>query len=260
MKEPPLVEFRNVTVVRGGRVALDGVSLSIGAGEHVAIVGPNGSGKSTLIKTITRECYPVQAPDSWLRIMGQDLWNIFDLRSLLGIVSADLLNNCSLEIEGEELIVSGYFGSLGLWPHQPVSVQMREKAAGIMQKLAIEHLARRSIHEMSSGELQRALIGRALVHDPKALVLDEPSNSLDVRARAELQEALRRLAAEGTGIVMVTHHLEDILPQIERVVLIKQGRLAGDGPKQRMLTSRRLSELFEVPVKVGRRDGRYFLR
>jgi len=259
VKEPPLVEFRNVTVVRGGRVALDGVSLAIGAGEHVAIVGPNGSGKSTLIKTITRECYPVCSPNSWLHILGQDLWNIFDLRSLLGIVSTDLLNNCSLEIQAEELIISGYFGSLGLWPHQPVNDQMRRKAAEIMQKLEIAHLARRSIHEMSSGELQRALIGRALVHEPKALVLDEPSSNLDVRARTELLGALSRLAVEGTGIVMVTHHLEDILPQVERVVLIKQGRLAGDGPKQHMLTSRRLSELFEMPVRVGRRNGRYFL-
>jgi iron complex transport system ATP-binding protein len=257
MSQPPLIEFRNVTVCRGSRVALQGLTLAIGLGEHVAILGPNGSGKSTLVKTITRECYPVQAPGAFLRILGKDIWNVFDLRVLLGIVSNDLLDQCGWDVSGKELVLSGFFSSIGLWPNHDVTAAMEEKAREVMERLDVPHLAARSVHEMSSGEVRRILIGRALVHDPKALLLDEPTNSLDVRARKELYAALARLAAAGIGIVMVTHHLEDILPEVLRVVLFRRGEVVGDGPKQAMLTSALLSRVFETPVAVTERAGRY---
>jgi iron complex transport system ATP-binding protein len=257
MTAPPLVEFRNVTVFRGDHVALDGLTLSIPMGEHAAILGPNGSGKSTFVKTITRECYPVLAPDSSVRILGERVWNVFDLRALLGIVSDDLLAHCQWEISVRELVLSGFFSSVGVWPYHAVTPAMESKADAIMDRLEITPLAGRSIHELSSGELRRALVGRALAHDPKALLLDEPTNSLDVRARNELYGVLARLAAAGTAIVMVTHHLEDVLPEIERVVLLRRGRVFRDGPKRQVLTSEALSAVFETPLEVIRNHGRY---
>ena len=254
---PPLVEFRNVTVFRGDRPALDRVSLSIALGEHVAILGPNGSGKSTLIKTITRECYPIQDPDSSVRILGRDLWNVFDLRVLLGIVSNDLVDGCHWNVSGEDLILSGFFSSLGIWPNHHVTEPMRLKTREVLDRLGITHLAARSIHEMSSGEVRRVLIGRALVHDPSALVLDEPTNSLDIRARKELHETLAALADAGTSIVVVTHHLEDILPAIQRVVLLRRGTVFADGTKQSTLTSELLSAAFETPLAVSSHSGHF---
>jgi iron complex transport system ATP-binding protein len=257
MPAPPLVEFRHVTVYRGDRVALDGLSLSIPMGEHVAILGPNGSGKSTFVKTITRECYPVLAPDSSVCILGERVWNVFDLRVLLGIVSDDLLAHCQWEISVRELVLSGFFSSVGVWPYHVVTPEMERKAGEIINRLEIAALAERSVHQLSSGELRRALVARALVHDPKALLLDEPTNSLDVRARNELYGALARLAAEGTAIVMVTHHLEDVLPEIDRVVLLRRGSVFRDGPKEKVLTSEALSEVFETPLRVAHHRGRY---
>lgn len=256
---PPLIEFRNITVRRGLRPALDRFSLSIELGEHVAVLGPNGSGKSSLIKTITRECYPVEAPGSYVRILGEEVWNIFDLRALLGIVSTDLLELCTWDISGLEMVLSGFFSSVGIWPNHRVTLEMEAKARESLKRLEASHLADRGIHEMSAGEVQRTLIGRALVHDPKALVLDEPSNSLDIRARHELNTALRNLAAAGTSIVMVTHQLGDIIPEIGRVVLIKQGRVFADDSKESALTAERLSLLFDTPVEVARSDGYYHL-
>lgn len=252
-----MVEFRNVTVMRGGRPALERVSLSIALGEHVAILGPNGSGKSTLIKTITRECYPIQEDGSSIRILGRDLWNVFDLRVLIGIVSNDLLDGCRWDLSGEELILSGFFSSLGVWPNHEVTQPMKDKTREVLDRLEIAHLAARDIHEMSTGELRRVLIGRALVHDPKALVLDEPASSLDIHARKELHKALAALSEAGTSIVMVTHHLEDILPAIRRVILLRRGAVLRDGAKEEVLTPELLSRVFETPVEVAHSDGHY---
>jgi iron complex transport system ATP-binding protein len=104
---------------------------------------------------------------------------------------------------------------------------------------------------MSAGEKRRILIARALVHRPRQLLLDEPSNALDLAAQRELRETLRRLAREGIGLLLVTHHLGDILPEIERIILMRDGRIVGDGPRKELLTEIRLSELFDAPVRIG---------
>jgi len=243
----------------GGKPVLHDITLEIGAGEHVAILGPNGCGKSTLIKTITRECYPLLAPGSSLTLFGRKTWNVFELRPLLGIVSNDLMRRSTREITGRELVLSGLFSSIGIQPYHQVTPAMLEKTSQILELLEAPHLADREMTEMSSGEAHRLLIGRALVHDPLALLLDEPSNSLDFRAALELRDILRKLAQTGTGILMVTHHLQDILPEIDRVILLRAGRIFADGSKAEMLTTERLTGLFGLPVEVTRRDGYYHL-
>jgi iron complex transport system ATP-binding protein len=255
---PPLLELENVTVRRDERIALDSVSLSIAQGAHIAILGPNGSGKSTLIKLISRDLYPVLKPEPWaLRILGRERWRLFDLRHILGIVSNDWMQMCTRDYSGHEIVLSGFFGSVGIWPNHEVTPPMEAKTRQVMAQLEISHLAERNTNEMSSGEARRILIGRALVHDPQALVLDEPSSSLDLRAAYELREILRKLAASGISVIMVTHHLPDIIPEIRRVVLIGNGRIHRDGPKCEVLRSETLAELFGIPVEVIER-GDYF--
>ena len=254
----PLIDFQNITVQRGGRVALDGVTLTIAQGEHAAILGPNGSGKSTFIKLITRELYPSIKREPWrLRILGRDRWHIFDLRHHLGIVSNDWVQMCTRDYSGYEIVLSGFFGSVGIWPNHEVTPQMEEKAHRVLELLEISHLAARNTNEMSSGEARRILIGRALVHDPQALIFDEPTSSLDLHATQELREILRKLARAGISLLMVTHHLPDIIPEIGRVVAIRDGRIYRDGPKEQVLDSATLSAVFGLPVEVLLRDGYY---
>jgi len=259
--QPPLIELEHVSVMRGETIALDDVSLRIEAGEHVAILGPNGCGKSTLIKVITRECYPLsragQDDASRVRILGREQWNVFELRSLLGIVSSDLMTQCTRDFTARDIALSGFFSSIGIWPHQEVNGEMREKADQALKMLEIFHLADRTTEEMSSGEARRVLLARALVHEPLALVLDEPSTALDLFAQHELREILRKLAGAGIGIVMVTHHLSDLIPEIDRVVLMRGGRIAAEGPKRDILVPSRLSDLFGLPLDLAERNG-YF--
>ena len=259
MGHDALIEFEHVSVMCGENLALNNVSLRIGLGEHVALLGPNGCGKSTLIKTITKECYPLWHPDSSVRIMGREQWNVFELRSSLGIVSADLMATCTRCVTGRDIVLSGFFSSIGLWPHQEVTQAMREKTEEAMELMEVTHLADRSTDKMSSGEARRMLLARALVHEPRALVLDEPSTALDLYAQHELRKILRKLATKGLGIVMVTHHLSDLIPEIERVVLMSGGRIAADGAKAEILTAARLSALFGLPLELAERNGHYNL-
>jgi iron complex transport system ATP-binding protein len=256
---PPLIAFEHVTLLRGGQRALDDVSVSIGVGEHVAIIGPNGSGKSTFIKAISRELYPLDRPGSSVRLLGRERWNVLEFRTQLGIVSNDLMATCTRKLTGRDVVISGFFSSIGIWPHHHVTAEMREKADEVLHRLDAQHLAKRFVTEMSSGEARRILIGRALVHDPRTLLLDEPTNSLDVQAMQELRDVFRRLAQAGIGILLVTHHLSDIIPEIDRVILIRKGRIFRDGAKTDVLTAEALGELFGIPVELMQRDGYYHL-
>lgn len=245
--------------MRGENIALRNLSLTIGAGEHVAILGPNGCGKSTLIKTITRECYPLAGPDSSISILGESMWDVVELRKRLGIVSNDLTTQCTREITGFEIVLSGFFSSIGIWPNHEVTDEMRDRATRVLALLESPHLAEKPVEEMSSGEARRMVIGRALVHDPKALLLDEPSTSLDLFAQHELRATLRKLAQSGMGILLVTHHLSDIIPEIERVIFMRQGTVTADAPKHHALTPAGLRGLFGVDVELVQRDGYYHL-
>ncbi|HUS06199.1 MAG TPA: ATP-binding cassette domain-containing protein [Bryobacteraceae bacterium] len=251
---PPLIDVQHASVTRGERVVLHDVTLRIEVGEHAAILGPNGCGKSTLVKMLTRECYPLARPGSSVKLFGREVWNIFELRSLLGIVASDFPPP-TRPISGIEMVLSGFFSSIGLWSHQDVTSDMEDQAQHALAQLEAGHLAERNCAEMSSGEARRILIARALVHSPKALLLDEPSTSLDLFAQHELREAMRRLAQAGVAILLVTHQLSDIIPEIDRVILMKFGRVMADGRKRDLLSPEPIEKLFGTRVDLSERNG-----
>jgi len=254
----PLLEFNKVTVIKGHKKVLDSISIKIWEGENIVILGPNGAGKSSLIKTITREYYPLPKENGYaFRIWGQDTWNIFDLRFLLGIVSNDLQYTCTREITGIEMVLSGFFSSIGLYKEH-LSSKMKKKAREVIAFLEIAHLKDRKMNEMSFGEARRFLIGRALVHDPKALILDEPTNSLDLHALYRFSNILRKIARSGISIISVTQNLSDIIPEIKRVILMRYGKFYKDGAKEFILTDKNISKLFGVSVEIKRKGGYYY--
>src|SRR5881296_2998912 len=239
----PLLSLAHVTVMRGDRAALHDINLEIARGEHVCILGPNGCGKSTLIKTITRD-------GSNISILGRERWDIFELRSLLGIVSPDLLASCTTDATGRDVVLSGFFSSTRIFPHHHPDPQQLARTEAVLERLGIAHLAERPVAHMSSGEAKRTLIARALVHDPRTLLFDEPGNALDIAAQLQLRDTMRALAQSGLGILLVTHHVSEIIPEIERIVLLREGRILADGPKHAVLNEERLSRLFGAAVRL----------
>ena len=258
--ENQFLDLSNVNVARGDRVVLHDVNLTIRAGEHVAILGPNGCGKSTLILTMTCQIYPIVLRGMRVSIFGRECWDLTQLRKHFGVVAAGLMGS---EMPGErtavtrgiDAVIAGFFSASTLWPNLHVTGEMRARAFEALERIEATHLAEQLVGEMSAGERRRILIARALVHRPRQLLLDEPSNALDLAAQRDLRETLRRLATEGTGLVLVTHHLGDILPEIERVILMRDGRIIADGPRAELLTEPRLSELFHTQVRIGHDDG-----
>lgn len=254
-----MIEIHNATVWRGSTRVLRNFSLSIGQAERVVVLGPNGSGKSTLLKTITRELRPVVGDDSWIRIMGRERWNIRDLRGHLGLVSHDLQTGFTPGSPALEVILSGFFSSVGLDERlrSRLEVVHRERAEAVMRSLGIEGLGERAYRTLSTGQQRRCLLGRALVHDPQMLILDEPTSGLDMTAGFRFLGLVSEFARRGRGLVWVTHHLNDIPPEVERVVLMKDGAVAADGPKPDVLTPRLLSDVYETDLRVARVDGYY---
>jgi len=262
--QPPLLQMQAASVVKNGKRVLDDLSLVIREGEHTAILGPNGAGKTSLIRLITREDYPLahangSAP---LLIFGQDLWNVFELRSRLGIISAELqadfLNRTIPgRTRGLDVVLSGFFASYGLFRHQHVTEAMRQQAFRALELLEATHLADAFIETMSTGEARRLMIARALVTEPRALILDEPTTGLDLLARSRFLQTLRNIARHGKTILLVTHRVEEIFPEIDRVILLQQGRILLDGAKREVLTSPHLSAMFGAPIRVQESNGYY---
>lgn len=263
----PLLELTEASVTRGTNRVLDRFSLTLHHGEHTAIIGPNGSGKSTLIQLLTGQVYPIARPDGPppVRIFGRERWHLTELRSRMGIVTSDLhmrfVGGSSMgRVTGLEAVLAGFFSAEVLFFHHQVDDEMRRRADSALERAGASHLRDRKMNQMSTGEARRVIIARALVHDPAILVLDEPTTGLDLVARTDFLQQLRRLTEEGATLVIVTHHVEEVIPEIERVILLGKGRIVASGKPDEVLTSDRLAVAFGAPVSLTRSDAGYELR
>lgn len=254
----PIIEMHRTSIVKGRSVILRDIDLRIEAGERIAILGPNGSGKSSLIKTMMGEYRAdtsVEGP--FVRIRGEEHFSIFDVRKAFGLVSSDLQHDFRRDLTAAEVVLSGFFGSIGTNRSQELTRDMERRAIDSLSLVGSAHLAHRTMSTLSAGEARRVLMARALVNDPEALVLDEPMNSLDLTGKHIVRETMRALARSGRTLVLVTHDPSDIIPEVERVILMKDGRIFRDGTIAD-LTEENLTELYGVAVRLAKVDGRYF--
>ena len=220
-------------------------------------MGPNGSGKTTLLKLLNRELYIVESEISSIKIFDKERWNVQELRSNLGVVSPHLQNNYSSNALGFYVVLSGFYSSDGIWKHQNFDDQKLDRAKEVMELLSISSLKDRKFSSMSTGEQRKFLLARSLVNDPAVLVFDEPTSGLDISTCFQYLEIMRELMSMGKKVVLVTHHVHEIPPEISRVILLKGGKVIMDGNKDEILTNTNLTNLFDWPIKLIKENGYY---
>ena len=253
----PLLDIQHATVYRGDTCVFSDFSFVLQEGEHAAIVGPNGAGKSTLLKLLAGGVHPFPLDETHIRLFGEEGGSVWEVRKRLGIVSHDLQKDYLICAEGLNVILSGYYASNDTYEYQEFSETQIARAREVMKELGIESFAGRRFGHLSTGEQRRFLLGRALVHDPSVLVLDEPTSGLDLKACFQYLDLLRAQIRKGKTVLLVTHHLHEIPPEVERVVLIKGGKIVADGPKGELLTDHRVSDLFDCRVTLAKANGWY---
>ena len=252
-----IIDFQNVTVFQGRNKVLDDFSLTIDESQSTVILGPNGSGKTTLLKLLNRELYIVEEKNSSLKIFEKDRWNVDELRSNLGVVSQHLQYGYSRSAIGLYVVLSGFYSSDGIWQHQEFDKGKLDRAKEVMDLLSITHLKDREFSTMSTGEQRKFLLARSLVNDPAVLVFDEPTSGLDMSTCFQYLEIIRELISMGKKVILVTHHIHEIPPEVTRVILLKEGRVIEDGDKDQILTNTNLTNLFDWPIRVIKENG-YF--
>ena len=252
-----IIDLQNITVFQGRNKILDDFTLTIDESQSTVILGPNGSGKTTLLKLLNRELYIVEDPKSSLKIFEKDRWNVDDLRSNLGVVSQHLQYGYSNSAIGLYVVLSGFYSSDGIWQHQTFEEEKLNRAKEVMDLLSISELQDRAFSSMSTGEQRKFLLARSLVNDPAVLVFDEPTSGLDMSTFFQYLEIIRELIGMGKKVVLVTHHVHEIPPEVTRVILLKEGKVIEDGNKDEILTDTNLTNLFDWPIKLVKENGYY---
>ncbi|MDF2458056.1 MAG: abcX [Nitrospira sp.] len=252
-----ILDIKHATIYRGDTCVFEDLSFVLEEDQHTAVLGPNGAGKSTILKMLAGEVHAVPNDATSIRLFGEEQWNVWDVRRRLGMVSHDLQHQYMEQVTGLKVVLSGYYASIGIYGHQEISYAHLARAHSVMEDLGIGFLTDRRYAAMSAGEQRRCLLARALVHGPSVLVLDEPTSGLDLTATFHYLDLVRGYMRKGKTVLLVTHHIHEIPPEIRRVVLIKKGKVLQDGEKKAVLSEKHLSDLFDCPVALACANGWY---
>jgi iron complex transport system ATP-binding protein len=255
--EGRILDIKHATIYRGDTCVFEDLSFVLEEDQHTAVLGPNGAGKSTILKLLAGEVHAMPSDTTSIRLFGEEQWNVWDIRRRLGMVSHDLQHQYMEQVTGLKVVLSGYYSSIGTYGHQQFSYAHITRAHSVMEDLGIGFLTDRRYAAMSTGEQRRCLLARALVHGPSVLVLDEPTSGLDLTATFHYLDLVRGYMRKGKTVLLVTHHIHEIPPEIRRVVLLKKGKILQDGEKKAVLSDKNLSDLFDCRVVLACANGWY---
>jgi iron complex transport system ATP-binding protein len=259
-EEPAAIELRGVGFRREGRWILDAIDWVVPMGACAAILGPNGSGKSTLTRIIAGHLWPTVGE---VKVLGETFGEV-DLHALrrdLRLVQSSSPVEMDPDLKTLEVVLTGFFGTLGLY--DPVITEMRQRAAEVLDRVGMHQVADHRFTTLSNGERMRCLIARALVVQPRLLLLDEPTAGLDLLAREQVLATVQALFESDPTpptVIFITHHLEELPPATSDILLLGDGRSAATGRPDAVLTNEILSPVYGCPMRVTREAGRYYVQ
>ncbi|MGC4031556.1 MAG: ATP-binding cassette domain-containing protein [Tepidisphaeraceae bacterium] len=252
------VHLDGVVVSRGEREIIRDVSWRVENGEFAALLGPNGSGKSTLARVMLGYLWATRGR---VRVAGNLFGetNLHDLREIVRLVQPNGQFDLEPTLSVREAVRTGVTGTLGAY--RPATPEQENRVDELIERVGLTRAAGGQYGLLSTGERVRSLLARALVSRPKILILDEPTNGLDIRGREELLSVLEDIATEPDRptVIVITHHVEELPRATTNVLLLDDGRVSASGKPAEVLTSERLSTVYGCPVELNQTDGRYFL-
>ncbi|HYE17878.1 MAG TPA: ATP-binding cassette domain-containing protein [Tepidisphaeraceae bacterium] len=258
---PPAIALSNVGLRRGQTWILRDVSWTVPAGACAAILGPNGSGKSTLTRILACHYWPTEGESSVLGAVFGDA-NLLELRKSIRLVQPAGPYDIDGELTARQAVLTGFFGTIGLY--DPTDAAMDAEADRLLDQVGLTHVRDHTYGTLSNGEKVRTLIARALVREPRLLLLDEPTAGLDLLAREQVLATVQALFEPGASasrptVMMITHHVEELPPATSHVLLLDEGRAAAQGSPAEVLTDAVLSRVYKCRVRVRVNEGRHYV-
>jgi iron complex transport system ATP-binding protein len=254
-----IIRMKGVSWIVGDSYILCDIDWTVHCGEHWAVIGLNGSGKTSLLNMVNGYVWPSEGEVSVLgRRFGS--YDVRDLRRKIGWASSSLQEKLYVSETAEEIVLSGRFATIGLYDKP--RKKDRERARSLLAYFQCGHTARQEYGSLSQGEKQKVLIARALIQDPRLLILDEPCAGLDIVSREQILSLIQDIGSQKSGpsILYVSHHIEEILPVFTHVLLLRRGEVHSQGRTRKVLTENNLTDFFEIPIDVRWRNGRAWVR
>jgi iron complex transport system ATP-binding protein len=238
-----IIELKNVSMFRGETQILKDITWDIKKGSHWALIGPNGAGKTSLLKIVSGNLWPSSGK---VKVLGKEFGktDLRELRKKIGWVSSYLVEKIPANEDILEIVISGKFASFGVYSE--IKEKDRKKALELINLMGGKNIIDRKFTVISQGEKQKVIIARALMAEPLILLLDEPAVGLDMKARDNLLKSISKICKEAsTTIIYVTHHIDEIVPEINNVFLLKDGKSFMQGDKKGILNKKNLTKMFE---------------
>ena len=246
--------FRNIDVNIDRKKILSNINLDLNYGENTVILGPNGSGKSTFLKLLNRSIYPIISKNSSFKLFNNENINIWEIRRRVGFLFREMEQRVNNGVSLYDLIASGFSGTFNSRYYKLITKKEKTKIENLINEWELGNIINNEFRSLSDGQKRRALLARALIYEPNLLVLDEPFCNLDIKSSFILNKNLNKLIDKSVNLLYVTHNLESILARTNRVLLIKEGKIINDGDPNAILSSKILSDLFQMSINVIKQD------
>jgi len=247
--------LKNINVYIDQNKILSDININLRYGENTLILGPNGSGKSTFLKLLNRSIYPIISFDSSFKLFNKENINIWDIRKKIGFLFKEMEQRVNNGVKLYDVICSGFSGIFNSKFTNSLSEREKIKINNLINNWELRDIIYNEFQSLSDGQKRRGLLARALVYKPNILVLDEPFCNLDIKSHFILNQNLRKLMKQSVNIIYVTHNIESILPETNRVLLIKEGKILNDGSPYELINTKTLSDLFNISIKVIEQEG-----
>jgi len=242
------LDAKNTTAYKQDYKVIKNLSIKLFDNERIIILGPNGSGKSSIIDLINRNIYPIVKEDSYLRIFNEELIDIWDVRKYISTVNNEIKFRINKDLKVEDVLLSGLYGRFCKInnPKKEDLIKVRE----LIEKMFLNDIANKKFGHLSDGEKQISIIARAIINNPKVLILDEPSVNIDLKSRIFLIKKIKNLSQLGISILCITHDISLITKDYNRIIFLKNRKIIRDGKPSELMNSENINQLFDINIKL----------